>query len=347
MKVLVMTSMYPTPADPALGSFVRTQVEALKQAGVEIELLVLSGRFRKLNYPMAVFQLRRRLAEGSIDLVHAHYGYVGMVARTQWKVPVVVTYHGGDLMGLIVNDRGDKARSGPLIAAAGQMLARRVDAAIVQSAEMASLLDSSNVFIIPHEIDFEVFRLADRAEARAALGLEPDKKYVLFAANPQNGVKRFPLAKAATEELIRQDPSIELVVAYKETQDRLALYMNACDALVFTSFMEGSPNIVKQAMACNLPIVSTDVGDVREIIGSTEGCYICKPDVHEFAARLGDILRHRQRTRGRENVQHLTGPAVSQRITKVYEQILRNRHLRAVNRTTTSAKPQTNILDGK
>jgi len=322
MKVLVMTSIYPTPADPALGSFVRTQVEALKQAGVEIELLVLSGRFRKLNYPMAVFQLRRRLAEGSIDLVHAHYGYVGMVARTQWKVPVVVTYHGGDLMGLIVNDRGDKARSGPLIAAAGQMLARHVDAAIVQSAEMASLLDSSNVFIIPHEIDFEVFRLTDRAEARAALGLEPAKKYVLFAANPQNGVKRFPLAKAATEELTRQDPSIELVVAYKETQDRLALYMNACDALVFTSFMEGSPNIVKQAMACNLPIVSTDVGDVREIIGSTEGCYVCKPDVREFAERLADILRHRQRTRGREKVQHLAGPAVSQRISKVYEQVV-------------------------
>jgi len=347
MKVLVMTSIYPTPADPALGSFVRTQVEALKQAGVEIELLVLSGRFRKLNYPMAVFQLRRRLAEGSIDLVHAHYGYVGMVARTQWKVPVVVTYHGGDLMGLIVNDRGDKARSGPLIAAAGRMLARHVDAAIVQSAEMARLLDSSNVFIIPHEIDFEVFRLADRGQARAALGLEADKKYVLFAANPQNGVKRFPLAKAATNELIRQDPSIELVVAYKETQDRLALYMNACDALVFTSFMEGSPNIVKQAMACNLPIVSTDVGDVREIIGSTEGCYVCKPDVGEFAARLADILRHRERTRGREKVQHLTGPAVSQRITKVYEQVLRNRDMRAVNRTTTNAKPQTNILGGK
>ena len=347
MKVLVMTSMYPTPEDPALGSFVRTQVEALKQAGIDIELLVLSGRFRKLTYPMAAFQLRRRLAKGSIDLVHAHYGYVGMVARTQWKVPVVVTYHGGDLMGLIVNDRGDKARSGPLIAAAGQMLARYVDAAIVQSAEMASLLDTSNVYIIPHEVDFDIFRLADREQARAALGLDADKKYLLFAANPQNGVKRFPLAKSAAEVLIGQDPSIELLVCYKEPQDRLALFMNACDALVFTSYMEGSPNIVKQAMACNLPIVSTDVGDVREIIGATKGCYVCKPDAHEFGERLADILRHRERTRGREQVQHLAGPAVSQRITKVYEKVLRNRKMHAVNRTTTNAKLQTNILDDK
>lgn len=347
MKVLVMTSIYPTPEDPALGSFVRTQVEALKQAGIDIELLVLSGRFRKLNYPMAVFQLRRCLAEGSIDLVHAHYGFVGMVARTQWKVPVVVTYHGGDLMGLVINDRGDRARSGPIIAAAGRMLARHVDAAIVQSAEMASLVDSSNVFIIPHEIDFEVFRLTDREQARAALGLRADKKYLLFAANPQNGVKRFPLAKAAVEELIRHDPSIELVVVYKEPQDRLALFMNACDALVFTSYMEGSPNIVKQAMACNLPIVSTDVGDVREIIGATQGCYVCKPDVREFVARFAAILHHRERTNGREQVQHLAGPAVSRRITRVYEHVLRNREMRAVKGTTTNAKPQTNLLDGE
>jgi glycosyltransferase involved in cell wall biosynthesis len=317
--------MYPTPEDPALGSFVRAQVEALQQAGIDIELLLLDGRFRKLNYPMAVFRLRRRLAKGSIDLVHAHYGFVGMVARTQWKVPVVVTYHGGDLMGLIVNDRGKKAVSGPLIAVAGQILARHVDAAIVQSAEMASLVDSSNVFIIPHEIDFEVFRLTDREQARAALGLRADKKYLLFAAHPQNGVKRFPLAKAAAEELNRRDPSIELVVVYKEPQDRLALFMNACDALVFTSYMEGSPNIVKQAMACNLPIVSTDVGDVREIIGATKGCYVCKPDVHEFVERLADILGRRERTRGREQVQHLSGPAVSKRIIGVYKQVLRNR----------------------
>jgi teichuronic acid biosynthesis glycosyltransferase TuaC len=347
MKVLVMTSMYPTPEDPAFGSFVHTQVEALKQAGIDIELLVLKGRFRKLNYPLAVFQLRRRLAKGSIDLVHAHYGFVGMVARTQWKIPVVVTYHGGDLMGLVINDRGERARSGPLIAVAGRMLARHVDAAIVQSAEMASLVDSSNVFIIPHEIDFEVFRLADREQARAALGLRADKKYLLFAANPQNGVKRFPLAKAAAEELIRQDPSIELVVIYKEPQDRLALFMNACDALVFTSYMEGSPNIVKQAMACNLPIVSTDVGDVREIIRATKGCYVCKPDVGDFVERLAEILRHRERTKGREKVQHLGGPEVSQRIIKVYEQVLRNREMRAVNRTATNAKPQTNTVDAE
>src|SRR5262245_24644160 len=99
MRVLIATAIYPTPANPAFGSFVRTQVESLRKAGVEIELLVLQGCHRKLIYPKGVFQLRQRLANHSIDLVHAHYSYVGIVARTQREVPVIVTYHGSDLLG--------------------------------------------------------------------------------------------------------------------------------------------------------------------------------------------------------------------------------------------------------
>jgi glycosyltransferase involved in cell wall biosynthesis len=333
MKVLLMTAIYPTPENPALGTFVRTQVESLKKAGVDVELLLLNGRFRKWNYPKAVFQLRRRLADGSIDLIHAHYGYVGMVARTQWKVPVVVTYHGGDLMGLI-NERGRKTLSSPLVVAAGKMLARCVDAAILQTTEMARLLNNrSNVFIIPHEVDFEVFRPTAREQARAALGLPRDKKYMLFAAHPDNPFKRFPLAKAAAEHLAQRDPSCELLVVFKETQERLALYMSACDVLVFPSYQEGSPNVVKQAMACNLPIVATDVGDVREVIGNTEGCYVCNPSVSEFAARIGEILSHRKRTSGREQIRHLESPAVAKEVIRVYEHVLRKRGEHAASRS--------------
>jgi len=99
MRVLIMTAMYPTPENPAFGSFIRTQVESLRRAGVDVEVLILRGRSRKWNYLKGIFQLRRRLARGSIDLVHAHYGLVGMIARTQWKVPVVATYHGDDFVG--------------------------------------------------------------------------------------------------------------------------------------------------------------------------------------------------------------------------------------------------------
>jgi glycosyltransferase involved in cell wall biosynthesis len=332
MRVLIMSAIYPTPEKPAWGTFIRTEVEALKHAGVDVELLLLTGGSRKWNYPKAMFQLRRVLASNTIDLVHAHIAYVGMVARMQWKVPVVVTYPGSDLLGL-VKSQGKKALLSPLVVAAGRMLARCVDASIVQSAEMARVLNhKKNTFVIPYAIDMETFRLTNRDEARAALGLDPDKKYLLFAANPQIAVKRFPLAKAAADELKKRDHSIELLVAYKEPQDRLALFMNACDALVFTSYQEGSPNVVKQAMACNIPIVATDVGDVREVIGNTKACHVCRPEVGDFVNRLSEILSHRQRTRGREEVHHLAGPSIARKIISVYEQVLRMRSAHSLDR---------------
>jgi glycosyltransferase involved in cell wall biosynthesis len=151
------------------------------------------------------------------------------------------------------------------------------------------------------------------------------KKYVLFAANPKVGVKRFSLAKAVAERLTAQDPSAELLVVSKETQQRLALYMSACDVLIFPSYQEGSPNIVKQAMACNLPIVSTDVGDVRQVVGTTKDCYVCNPSVPEFTARINEILVHRNRTDGREHIRHLESSSVAQKVIEVYEGVLRKR----------------------
>lgn len=340
MKILVATAIYPTAKNPAWGSFVRTQVEWLKRAGVTVELLLVQGRPQKLMYAKAALELRRRLADDSIDLVHAHYSYVGMITRMQWKVPVVVSYCGDDILGTI-SAKGKPTVFSRVAVMAGRILSHHADAVIVKSREMANKLKQKNVYIIPHEIDFEVFHPVEKAEARAVLGLDPRKKYLLFAANPQIPVKRFPLAKAVAEELCKQDPSVELLVVYKEPQDRLALFMNACDALVFTSYQEGSPNVVKQAMACNLPIVATDVGDVLEVIGGTKGCYVCKPDVGEFVRHITDILRHCQRTRGHEQVQHLAGPVVAQKIVQVYEQVLKRREVHAVNRV------QTDLFTGK
>ena len=324
MKVLIMTAMYPTPENPAFGSFVRTQAESLMRAGITVEVLVLQGRFRKLIYPKGVFQLRQRLKSGGFDLVHTHYSYVGMVGRTQWHVPVVVTYHGDDLLGT-VDERGHTTATSRLLAAAGRKLAQYVDASIVQTQQMFDTIPKGNVFIIPHEVDFEVFKPTDRRYARATLGLADHKKYLLFAANPKIPVKHFPLALAVAKELTRRDPTVELVVVYKETQVRLALYMSACDVLVFPSYQEGSPNIVKQAMACNLPIVATDVGDVRQVIGDCRECYVCAPNVDQFAARISQILLTCNRTDGREQVRHLDACAVSRKVIDVYEEVTTKR----------------------
>jgi teichuronic acid biosynthesis glycosyltransferase TuaC len=329
MKALIVTAIYPTADNPGFGSYVRTQSQSLQRAGIDVEILVLRHRHRKLIYPLAIFQLRKRLARSSVDLVHAHYGLVGLIARTQWKVPVVVTYHGSDILGSI-NKHGKRPLVQQVIASACRVLARHVDAAIVQSEEMASKIRKANVHVIPHEVDLEVFRPTEREQARAVLGLDSNKRYLLFAANPKVEVKRFPLAKAAADALARHDSRVELRAVSHEPQTRLALYMSACDALVFPSFQEGSPNIVKQAMACNLPMVCTDVGDVRQVVGSTKYCYICNPRTEEFAAKLAEILAHRNRSNGRENIRHLDSPAVARRVIAVYDEVLRRSEGRAI-----------------
>ena len=322
MKVLIVTAMYPTAENPAFGSFVRSQVEFLRMAGVGVDVLVLKGRYRKLIYPKGIFQLRRRL-EG-VSLVHAHYAYVGAVARTQWKVPVVLTYHGDDALGTFT-DQGRTSTKSRIIAAGCRSLARYLDAVIVQSKQMASRFQYGKVHIIPHEVDLETFHPTSKRDARMQLGLSDSKKYVLFAANPNVPVKRFPLAKIAIDLLKQKDSDVELIVTFREPQPRLALYMSACDALVFPSYQEGSPNIIKQAMACNLPIVATDVGDVGDVIGNTKGCYICEPTPEAFARALGELASSPMRTNGREDVKHLAGPIVARRVIGLYEEVLRGR----------------------
>jgi teichuronic acid biosynthesis glycosyltransferase TuaC len=322
MKVLIVTAMYPTVDNPGFGSFVRCQESFLRRAGVDVEVLVLEGRCRKLVYPKGIVQLRRRLLGAA--LVHAHYAYVGAVARTQWQVPVVLTYHGDDALGT-VTERGTVSARSRIIAAGCRGLARYCDAVIVQSKQMASRFKRGNVHVLPHEVDLGTFEPTDMRQARGQLGLSMSKRYLLFAANPAIAVKNYPLARAAVEMLRSRKHDVELLVVSREPQSSLALYMSACDALVFPSYQEGSPNVVKQAMACNLPIVSTDVGDVNEIIGDTVGCYISRPDADSFAQHLEPIITSPFRTTGRESVKHLSGELVAKRLIEVYEEVLARR----------------------
>src|SRR5947199_1194028 len=196
MKVLIMTAIYPTVDNPAFGSYVRTQSESLQRAGLDVEMLVLSHRHRKLIYPLAIFQLRERLACSAVDLVHAHYGLVGLIASTQWKVPVVVTYHGSDILGSITK-YGKRPLVQRVIASACRVLARHVDAAIVQSDQMAAKIRKAKVHVIPHEVDLDVFRPTDREQARAVLGLDSGKRYLLLQRTQKVKVSGFLLPKAA------------------------------------------------------------------------------------------------------------------------------------------------------
>jgi glycosyltransferase involved in cell wall biosynthesis len=186
--------------------------------------------------------------------------------------------------------------------------------------------------IIPCGIDFELFKPMPMDEAREALKLPKDKKLVLFCGEYFRPIKRFDIVRKAVWVLQQNEPDVQLVVCSKKPLSEVPKYMNACDVLVLVSDGEGSPMVIKEAMACNLPVVAVPAGDIPEVIGGTEGCYICTQDPYEVAEKLDLALHYEGRTRGRENIRHLEIDAISRQIIGIYESVLHRKKGRGISR---------------
>ena len=308
MRVLKVTNMYPTEDRPHFGIFVRQETESLRRIGVDVDVLFIDGQASKLNYLRGYRRLWQRLREREYDLVHGHYIFGGLIARAQTRYPVVITHHGPEVF-----MSWEKYLC--------RLFTRWFDTVIVRTDEMRTRLGVKDAHIIPGGINMDLFQPRDKQKCRAQLGLPAAKRLVLWAGE-RRGEKRYRLASAAMSILQERMPDAELVPLSGMPHTNVPDYMNACDALVLTSEAEGSPNVVKEAMACNVPVVSTDVGDVREIINHTAGCYLCKMDPADIARKLHLALSFGRRTNGREAVGHLELDAVSRRIMDVYEQTL-------------------------
>jgi len=316
--VLVVTNLWPTESDPGYGSFVQGQMESLRPFGVEFDALFIDGRASRWNYLRAIPRMRCMLRRKHYDLIHAHFGLSGWVARCQFRVPVVVSFMGDDVLGRPRRD-GSITLYGRFFQASSFALARVVDAVIVKSRQMKSRLRLDSARVIPNGVDLNLFRPLDRNEARRALGLDAQKKYVLFPYDPAEQRKRYDLIRAAVEQAQVAEPAIEILHARGVPRERMPLYMNAADVLVLASVFEGSPNAVKEAMAVNLPVVAVDVGDVRELIGGTEGCFIVPRDAGYIAAKIVEVCRSAARTNGREHISHLSTENIAKEVLAVYE----------------------------
>jgi glycosyltransferase involved in cell wall biosynthesis len=316
-RVLVVTNLWPTREDPAYGSFVEAQMESLRAFGVAYDVVFIDGRKSRLNYARGVLELRRRLAAQPYDLVHAHFGLSGWVARMQGRVPVVVSFMGDDVLGRF-DRRGQVGRMGRLFRVSSFVLARLVAAAIVKSKAMKDRLRLERVQVIPNGVDLDRFRPMDQLEARRALGLDGNRKYVIFPYHPAIPNKRFDLVEQAAQMAGREVPELELLTVAGKPRAQMPLYFNAADVLVMASHSEGSPNVVKEAMAVNLPVISVGVGDVAEVIAGVEGCCIVPRRAEEFAACIVDVCRRARRTEGRERMGEYAEDRIARRIVEVY-----------------------------
>ena len=322
-RVLMVTGVYPTRKAPYLGTFIKTQVESLEEAGLQVEVIhPRPGRPAPIRYISAALQVFFKTLTGRYDIVHGHYGLWCLAARLQWTTPVIASFLGSDILRKASFD-GRFTRKDELVISISRWLSRHVDAVNVKSEEMKKALGGNNVIVYPDGIDFDLFRPIPRAEARATRDWEPDHYYILFGNNPKRVEKDFPLAQAAIERLRARGIPAELVVAHGMPQTHVVQYINASNAVILTSMYEGSPNIVKEAMACNVPVVATDVGDVSQVIGHTKGCNVCARNPDDLALGLAEALLHREPTTGRDDISHLERSVITRRIIMVYEQVMR------------------------
>jgi teichuronic acid biosynthesis glycosyltransferase TuaC len=315
VRVLVVTNMYPTQQMPSFGTFVREQVESLRKEGVDVDVFFVNGRKSALNYLWAFPRFWAHLTRHSYDIVHSHYIFVTVIARTQWLYPLVTTQHSGEAY-----NKWQRRLS--------RIINPFVDKIIAVSEDTKKRGGLDGAVVIPCGIDFGLFKPMPKIEAREMLGLPPDGRLVLWAGEYFRREKRWDIVQKTIAILKEKMPDADLVLVSGKPLSAVPAYMNACDVLLLVSDKEGSPMVVKEAMACNLPIVSVPAGDVAEIIANTEGCYLCTQDPKDAAEKLEQALRWGKRTNGREKIAHMEAGVISRRIISVYEDILRNKKKR-------------------
>jgi glycosyltransferase involved in cell wall biosynthesis len=271
MRVLVVTSLYPTPAHPERGRFVYDQVEALRAIeGVDIEVFSFEPGWR--NYAPAARALRARHRGTPFDVVHAHHGLGGWTARALGKRPLVVTFHGTDLAHKLV---------GPL----SRVLTRTADLPATVSASLARerLPGAEGIGVLPCGVDLDRFRRIDRREARRRIGVDPDGRYLLFPAAPARPEKRHERAVALAAAL----DGVRLLHYEAVDPGEVPYWINAADAMIVTSEREGFGLAALEALACDVPVVSTPVGIAPLALSGIEGCAASDFDV----GRWSELLR--------------------------------------------------------
>jgi teichuronic acid biosynthesis glycosyltransferase TuaC len=322
MKVLVVTNMYPSPERPHRGTFVRSQVESLEELGIGVSLYEIEGWRSTADYARAFRRLPAIARTEAVDLVHAHYGLSGFAA-VRVGVPLVVSFCGDDVLGT----PGTNGRTTPrsrLLRQLSHVAARRAAAVIVKSEEMRSQVRGArSIDVIPNGVDLELFVPRAREEARAELGWSPDSEAILlFAGPPNEPVKNWPLAREVADRLERDGRRVRLVTLAGRPHEEVVTAMNASDVLLLPSYHEGSPNVVKEAMAVGLPVVAAPVGDCAERLRGCHPSAVVDRTALAFVRAVGEILDAGTRSNGRELVAPLELSAVARRVLAVYERAM-------------------------
>lgn len=307
-----------------IAPFIKAQGESLKDFGIDIQYFPLEGR-GILGYLKEASRLRKYLKKKPVDIIHAHYTLSGWAAVLSFpRQPVVLSLMGDDANGTYTGPGAISYKSQYL-----KLLTYAIQpfvASIISKSKNieVSVFRKKISYLIPNGVQIERFNDVPGG-CRDELSLNSGKKYILYLADKKNKNKNYQLVKNALSFINRSD--VEILAPFPIRHEQLIKYFNAADVFVLSSFMEGSPNVVKEAMSCNCPIVSTDVGDVKWVLGDTEGCFLASFDPVDFAEKITmalDFASETGRTRGRNRILALglDSDTIARKIITVYRKVI-------------------------
>ena len=303
MKVLIVASYNKNRFAP----FIVEQANALVEKGCEIEYFGIVGKGIK-GYLSAYSELCKKVKSFKPDIIHANYGLSGLLANLQRTVPVVTTYHGSDI-------------NLPKVLKLSKITMRLSAFNFFVSQRNVDIAKAKKKFLLlPCGVNLPEYKEEDVIAIKKQLNWQETKKYILFAGAFDNRVKNSPLAIESVKLL----NNTELIELKGYTREQVTALFYAVDAFLMTSITEGSPQVVKEAMACGCPIVSVDVGDVSERIEGLDGCYIAERNTQDIADKLNKALSLNYRTKGRERIIELglTNDIVAKKLIEIYKNIL-------------------------
>lgn len=303
IKVLIVCSGNHS----VIASFISEQVYSLEAKGILIDFFYVNQKGIK-GYLRSLKLLKEKMITFHPDVIHAHYGLSGLLSNLQRKVSVVTTYHGSD-----INIPQIKLLSKlSILFSAHNIFVSKNLWKVAGSPKQSS--------IIPCGVNTFLFKPMDRIEARKYFQWNENEKLVLFSGSFDNVVKNYGLAKNAVSKL----KNVRLIELKGYSREEVALLFNAVDVALMTSFTEGSPQFIKEALACNCPVVSVNVGDVSEVISDVNDSFIVNYDANEIAEKLDVVLKSQKKSNGRSIIlnKNLALADVAEQLIKIYKQII-------------------------
>jgi glycosyltransferase involved in cell wall biosynthesis len=323
-RILIVTNGWPDGELPARAVFMRYTVEGLAAAGVESDVAYIRGYKGVHCYllaclAMALLPLAR---PAKYRLVHSHGGETALAARFFWSAPVLASYWGSDLLAPQEGPFGVR-----LSMAVRSLLLRAhsplMTATITKSAEMETVLPArarARNWVIPDGVDRSLFRPLDRTLARSALGWPPEHP-IAISVGRQIPLKRLWLAERAVELAAERIPGLSWKAISDAPPELMPDLYNAADVLVHASVSEGSPNVVKEALACNLPVVATAAGDIPDLLDGVDPSAVCAADPEMLAAEIVRCVHAGVRSNGAERVADLGLDRITQRTLACYRSV--------------------------